>query len=60
MATSKADEWEQMVKDCEARESKLSEWEAEFIDSIGARVNAGLPLSEKQETTLEKIWGKST
>ena len=28
------DEYQQMIKDCENRESKLSEWEENFIDSL--------------------------
>lgn len=32
--TTTTDEALQLVADCEARESRLSEWEAGFIDSI--------------------------
>ena len=54
------DELEQMVEDCEARESKLTQWEVDFIDSIGSRLRHGRPLTEGQETTLEKIWKRIT
>ncbi len=33
---SQHDEHEQMVADCEARESKLSDWVRTFVDSISA------------------------
>ena len=35
------DEAMQMVTDCKARESRLSEWEAEFVDSIRRRLDRG-------------------
>ena len=54
------DEAEQMVEDCEARESKLTEWEIDFIDSIGTRLRHGNSLTEAQETTLTKIWNRVT
>lgn len=39
MTKSTADDHAQMIEDCEARESKLSEWEHEFIDSIGRQLH---------------------
>jgi hypothetical protein len=35
-------------------------WESEFLDSVADLVNFELPLSEKQDETLEKIWSKAT
>jgi len=35
------DEALQMVADCEARESRLSDWEAEFVDSIRRQLERG-------------------
>lgn len=49
-----------MVTDCENRESKLSDWERGFIDSIGRQLAAGRSLSEKQIETLDKIWERIT
>ncbi len=46
----------QMIKDCEARESKLSDWEREFIDSISRRET----LTEKQSAKLEAVWNRVT
>ena len=49
-----------LINDCEARESRLSEWEAEFIDSIKAQITDGRSLTERQAATLDKIWEKAT
>jgi len=54
------DEYLQMIEDCENRESKLTEWEIEFLESIGNRLAADIPLSQKQTETLENIWEKAT
>lgn len=49
-----------LIADCEARESRLSDWEAGFIDSIKAQITDGRGLTERQAATLEKIWDKAT
>jgi len=49
-----------MVLDCENRESRLSEWENSFIDSIGNQLGNDRQLSRKQDALLEKIWDKVT
>ena len=54
------DEYMQMVEDCEKRESRLTEWEQGFIDSIRHRLEQGNPLTPKQTETLEKIWERAT
>jgi len=54
------DEYLKMVEDCEDRESRLTEWETNFIDSIKTRLNALLPLTVKQIETLETIWERTT
>lgn len=54
------DDTEQLIADCEARETKLSEWEAGFVQSIREQFNRKGSLSEKQLETLEKIWEKVT
>ena len=38
----------------------LSEWEAEFVESVGRQVQAGRELSDKQDEVLERIWRKAT
>jgi len=54
------DEHIQMVADCEARESKLSDWERGFIDSVSRHLADGRSLSDKQAERLEAIWEKVT
>lgn len=38
----------------------LTEWEANFIDSVGIRITRKLNLSEKQEQILESIYAEKT
>jgi len=47
------DEQQTLVDDCIARESRLTDWERGFVDSINAQ---GRPLSEKQAATLDALW----
>jgi hypothetical protein len=54
------DEHQQMVTDCENRESKLTDWERSFIDSIGKQLSEGRRLSDKQAERLEAIWERVT
>lgn len=54
------DEYMQLVNDCEQRESRLTEWEATFIDSIKDQLGRARPLSAKQIETLEKVWDRAT
>ena len=49
-----------MVEDCEARESRLSEWDAQFIDSIKRQLVDGRSLSKKQAEKLDEIWERAT
>jgi hypothetical protein len=48
-----------MVLDCQKRDSKLSEWEYDFIEGIFDQIGFKA-LSEKQIETLEKIWERIT
>jgi len=54
------DEYMTLVEDCEKRESRLTEWEGSFIDSIRNRLEQELPLSLKQIETLDAIWERVT
>jgi len=36
----------------------LSQWEAEFVESIDSRLGDGRSLTDKQAETLEKIWDR--
>lgn len=60
MSTSTHDEHQQMVQDCENRESKLTDWERSFIDSISKQLADGRRLSEKQAERLDEIWERVT
>lgn len=51
------EEFRQMLDDCETRESRLTDWERSFIDSLADR---GFPPTEKQVDTLNAIWDRVT
>lgn len=55
-----ADEYLTMIEDCEKRESRLTEWEVGFVDSIRNRLEQEKPLSQKQIETLENLWDRVT
>jgi hypothetical protein len=54
------DEYLKMIDDCKKRESRISEWECSFIESIRARLEQEKLLSPKQVETLDKIWERAT
>lgn len=54
------DEHIQMVEDCEQRESKLTDWERSFIDSLSKQLADGRRLTEKQAEQLDEIWERVT
>lgn len=49
-----------MIEDCEKRESRLTEWERGFIDSLSEQLHAGRRPSTRQLDTLDAIWEKAT
>ena len=53
-------EHQQMVEDCVARESRLGDWDRNFIDSIDRQLAAGRTLSVKQADKLDEIWQRAT
>jgi hypothetical protein len=55
-----ADEYLTMLDDCEARESRLTDWERSFVDSLRSQIEAGRRPSVKQLDTLDNIWEKAT
>lgn len=57
---STPDDITQMLADIEQRESKLSDWERGFIDSVGAQLGRGGSLTQKQDETLTTIWERIT
>ena len=54
------DEHRTMVEDCEKRESRLSDWERGFIDSISDSLSEGRTLTPRQAETLDAIWERVT
>jgi hypothetical protein len=60
MTAGWADEYLTLVDDCEARESRLSDWERGFVDSIRSRLENGVTLTPKQIETLDNIWTRAT
>lgn len=54
------DEYLTMVDDCQRRETRLDEWEQEFIASIKRQLKAGRTLSAKQIEKLDEVWEKAT
>lgn len=53
-------EYRQLIDDCEARESRLSDWDRGFLDSIGTQLDKRVPLSPKQSEKLDEIWERAT
>lgn len=51
---------EQMLDDCEARDSRLSDWERGFLDSLRDWLVRGRTLTPKQAERLEEIWERAT
>lgn len=50
----------QLIEDCEDRESRMSEWERDFVDSVKSQLGRGRSLSQKQTDVLETVWEKVT
>lgn len=55
-----SDEYLTMLDDCEARESRLSDWERGFVDSLRGQIESGRRPSLKQIEKLDNIWEKAT
>lgn len=50
----------QLVDDCEQRESRLSDWDRKFLDSIRRQIEEGRTLTFKQQAKLDEIWDRAT
>ena len=55
-----ADEYLQQITDCENRESRLSDWDRTFLDSIKRRLEQGIALTTKQIEKLDEVWERAT
>ena len=49
-----------MIDDCEARESRLSKWDVQFLDSIRRRLENDATLTRQQIDKLGEIWDHAT
>lgn len=49
-----------LIEDIEARESKLSDWERQFVDDLSKVLERGGSLTPGQQTKLEEIWERVT
>lgn len=49
-----------MLDDCEARESRLTDWERFFVDSLRSQIEAGRTPTTQQIDKLDTIWEKAT
>lgn len=54
------DEVRQQIEDCRKRDTKLSAWDADFLDSIENQLNENRTLTQKQTDKLDEIWEKAT
>lgn len=49
-----------LLEDCERRESRLTDWERGFVDSLSRQIEQGRRPSAKQVETLDTIWERAT
>jgi hypothetical protein len=54
------DEYMTLIEDCENRSDRLTDWEADFVDSLRRRLEDGNNLTPRQLETLENLWEKVT
>lgn len=55
-----ADEYLTLLADCEKRESRLTDWERGFIDSLRIQIENDKAPSPKQIEKLDAIWERVT
>lgn len=58
--TTWADEYLQLLDDCEKREDRLSDWERGFVDSLRRQIEQGRRPTTKQIETLDATWERAT
>ena len=49
-----------LIEDCEKRESRLSDWDRGFLESIGSQIARGARPTPKQVDKLDEIWERAT
>lgn len=50
------EDYMEMIEACEREESKLTDWERNFIDSMRRQLENGDTLSVNQSDKLTQIW----
>lgn len=50
----------ELLDDCEGRESRLTDWERGFVDSLRSQIERDHRPSAKQIETLDSIWESAT
>ena len=55
-----ADEYLTLIDDCEARESRLNDWQRGFLDSLRKQIEADRHLTVKQTDKLDEVWEQAT
>ena len=55
-----SNDYAQLIEDCEARESRMTEWAAGFVDSLKDQLSRGRDLTPKQAEKLNEIWTRVT
>lgn len=58
--TTWADEYLQLITDCGNRESRLDDWQRQFIDSLRHQLEAGKRPTPKQIEKLDEVWEQAT
>jgi hypothetical protein len=58
--TTWAAEYLQLIEDCEKRESRLTDWERGFIDSLRRQIEAGQRPTRRQIQSLDEAWERAT
>lgn len=54
------DEYLQMIEDCQKRESRLTDWERDFIQSMSEWADKGRSFTPKQQELIDGIWETAT
>lgn len=60
MSDDWSDEYLIMIHDCELRESRLTNWECQFLDSLRHQIERDFRPTEKQLNMLDKLWRQAT
>jgi hypothetical protein len=58
--TAWADEYVQLLDDCEQREENLTDWERSFVDSLRRQITEGRRPTQKQIEALDRAWERAT